>query len=209
MNKRIIPILITLFCAGYSYAGRPIKFGGQIGINVPFTSISKTYSSLNANNLTGFHLGPVLELSPTDFLSFNTALLFNYNTLEIKNDPLIFNLEPSTVNKMFSLQLPVLIEARYSILEIAAIYGEAGPYAEVGLLNFTKRTYLALGNDESFKSFDYNKLDYGLKFGFGFELLIFKIGASYSFGFPTHTFDNGYSSVDLKQRMLQIHLAIR
>lgn len=209
MNKKIMTIIIALLGAGYCYAGRPIKFGGQVGVNVPFTSISKAYSSLSANNLTGFHVGPVLELEPVDFLSFNTALLFNYNSLEIKSDPLILCNQPNTVNRMFSLQLPVLIELRHSVLEIASIYGEAGPYAEIGLLNFVKQTYSIPGNEESFKSFAYNKLDYGLKFGFGVEFLIFKLGASYSFGFPSHTFDNGYTSVDLKQRMMQIHLAIR
>jgi hypothetical protein len=169
MNKHVIfTVLIVLF--SFFSAEAEIRFGAKAGLNLAKTSFNT--QTLQSDNFTGFHIGPIVEIANPTGLGVNVAVLYSQQGLKIK--------ELSLEEKGSTLDIPVNLKLKIGLFDWVGIYGTAGPYGSFKLdgNNFTINNLEVIGSEFKQKSFGA-----GLNFGFGVELLKhFQIGANYKLG---------------------------
>jgi hypothetical protein len=161
-------LLVTLLFLGGLTAQAQLKIGVKAGVNLSKVSFSGAdmpddWDSV-VENLTGFQVGPILELTaPYGGFGFDIALLYSqqgFKTKNIKED-----------YKTGTLEIPLNLKGKLKFSDNFGGYITAGPYAGFVLSN-------NLG--EQFKSKTFGA---GLNLGAGFELLShFQIGVNYKLG---------------------------
>ena len=154
----------------------------------------------------GFNVGPILELPIKNVLSLETGILFTTkgNKLTGANKYLF-------KETMYYLDVPVLLKATMPVKKMK-IFGMAGVY--VGSALYGNR--LAEGEVNSVltrmkvdikwgdKSNEYDRIDYGLKFGAGVKVRRTQIGASYEIGLHDFWNDDLYK---VRNRVLEFYIA--
>jgi hypothetical protein len=162
MKKNVFFLLALLLMTSIT-AQAQFKFGLKAGVNLSSVSLSGNGAdNVDTKNLTGFQVGPTIELMiPILNLGFDAALLYSQQGFKINKE----NYKTNT------LEIPVNLKYKISALDIVGVYIAAGPYA-----NFRLSDDL-IGQAKS-KSFGA-----GLNFGLGAELLgHLQVGANYKFG---------------------------
>jgi len=156
MNRKkwLLPVLMTLmiFTASTMYA--QLHFGVKGGVNVSTVKFSKDI--IASENITGFHIGPMLEFMPGP-IGIDAAVLFSQKGFHDK--------EANENFKSNYIDVPVNLKMKIG-LPLVSPYVAAGPYV----------SFLVGGDKEKF-TVDYDAIKGQLKaktFGAG---LNFTVGA--------------------------------
>ncbi|MDR2843281.1 MAG: PorT family protein [Candidatus Symbiothrix sp.] len=166
MKKNVVFLIVILFMGGLS-AQAQLKYGLKVGLNlskVSFDGDNAAAAVVNDNMqyATGFLVGPMVEFTiPGVGLGFDAALLYAQEGFKVKNND----------TKMSNtLEIPVNLKYKLSIMELAGAFVAVGPYASFNLSD--------LEADYKAKTFGG-----GLNFGLGVEFLNhLQLGINYKLG---------------------------
>lgn len=185
--KKIAGLLLIALLVGISApAAAQLKFGIKGGINI--ASVSFNSDVLKSGNLTGFHVGPMLEAGlPLLGLGIDAALLYTQKGMDVSN--------PINSTKLRTDYIDVPVNLKWKLgLPIFKVYFAAGPY--IGFRVGGDKIWEIpgqLGEQIEAKSFNA-----GLNFGAGAELFNhLQVGLNYGLGL---TNDFSASSIDLKAK---------
>jgi len=167
MKKRIALIMFAVLCMSVFTTQAGIRIGVKGGVNLASTSLSEV-TNLKADNLTGFQIGPMIELSGLGF-GFDAAVLYSQYGMKTPDLTDLVNLKMKN-ETVSSLLVPVNLKMKFSLAGLAGAYVAAGPYA-----NFKMGTPADIKKQWGAKDFGA-----GLNFGAGVELLSkLQIGINY------------------------------
>ena len=192
MKKSAILILglclLTVFSAQAS-----IKFGVKGGVNLAKASFDA--DAIKPDNFTGFQVGVISEFTlPIIGLGMDAALLYSQQGVKFKK---VDGIEDEDDVKTSSLNIPLNLKYKFSLVGLAGVYFTAGPYVSFKLS----------GDDFSFKSpasglvqqYENKSFGAGLNFGAGVELLShLQVGANYQLGLTDDYSSIGANSETLK-----------
>jgi opacity protein-like surface antigen len=179
MKSIKIILTITLLIV-VSAAHSQIRIGAKGGVNVAYAKFSKDV--FDAENLTGFNIGPVIEFM-LGGLGFDAAVLYTQKGFKSKEE---------TVKDSY-LQIPVNLKYKFGLTSIKP-YIAAGPYIDLKIAgdNVWEIPSNVAGAKEQIKSKDFGA---GLNFGAGIEVAkMIQLGVNWSWGLT-----NNYSSFDVKE----------
>ena len=164
MKKYFVFIVLFSLLGGIG-AQAQLKFGLKAGVNLSaapdLTNVGTAFSALNANNLTGFQIGPMIEFGFIDL-----AVLYSQHGFTVKKESILEDY------KLNTLQIPLNLKLKLGILpKLLKVYGTAGPYINLNLSTNLKEQI----KEQTFGA--------GLNFGLGVELLKhLQVGANYQLG---------------------------
>lgn len=145
----------------------------------------------------GFNAGPVIDLYLKNMYSLETGILFSAKG----NKLLDINLWKES---MYYLELPVMLKASKPINKNTNVFAMAGGYLGNALYGIRKgndwKVDIGLGSKDN----EYDRLDYGLKFGAGIKIQRVQLGACYELGLKD--FDNTDDIKD-RTRVLEFYMA--
>lgn len=170
------------------------RLGIKAGVSLAKGTYEYTNASFSTENLTGFHAGLIGEVPLSDNVFINTGALFSMkgtklNVLGIGVD--------FSVNYV---EIPLNLAYKYDLGPVK-LFGQAGPYAGVGISAKMKgggeEETLDFGSDSD----QIKRIDYGVNFGAGVEIRKLILGVNYGLGLanmsndPDETVKNGVLSI--------------
>lgn len=195
--KRIIGLLVIALSlsAGYS-AHAQISFGVKGGVNISSVKLSKDI--IDSDNVTGFHIGPMVEMiAPVLGVGFDAAILYSQKGIDTQWESITTDYIDVPVNFKWKFGLPVL-----------KAYVAAGPYVgfRVGGDKLWEMPGSVVGQIKA-KSFGA-----GVNIGAGIELIRhLQVGINYGLGLTENysIYKEGDSSeAEAKHRTWSISAAI-
>ena len=175
-------ILSALLLLGIGQANAQVRLGVKGGLNI--ASVHFSSDVLQADNVTGFQVGPMIEGSlPLVDVGFDAAILYAQKGLETKT----VGGEKTTLKNDY-IDVPVNLKWKLG-LPVAKLYLTAGPY--VGFrVGGNKIWELSGSMVDQVKTKSFSA---GLNFGAGVELIShLQVGLSYGLGLT-----NNYSMESL------------
>jgi hypothetical protein len=175
MMKKSLFFLIVLFLTGVITTQAQLKFGLKAGVNLSNVSLDGNWvKNLEVENLMGFQVGPMVELTvPVIGIGLDAAVLYSNEGFKL-NEATIQDLGATVQAKNYkanNLLIPVNLKYKLIFLNVAGVYATAGPYVKFGLNSSLKDQY----ESKSFGA--------GLNFGLGVELLNhLQVGVNYQLG---------------------------
>jgi len=173
MKKKIAIMMVAILWIAAFSVQAGIRIGAKAGINL--SSASFNTSSLQTDNFTGFQVGPILEISGLTGLGFDAAVLYSQQGVNFTGASSLSDLS----GKSSTLDIPVNLKMKFSLVKVFGIYVAAGPYVSFKLDN--QGSYSS--NQETVKMEWMNKnFGVGLNIGGGIELIKhLQIGVNYQF----------------------------
>jgi len=163
MKGKIFILAILLIPAFTLQAG--VRIGAKAGINLSKANFNNDV--LKTGNVTGYQIGPVIEVSGESGLGFDIAALLSKHGLKAKEPKL--DLE-QTVK---TLDIPVNLKLKLPIKSPLGCYFTAGPYASFKLDE-------DICYNDIKEKWQTKKFGVGLNFGAGIELLNhLQVGVNY------------------------------
>lgn len=166
MKKKLFGILAALFVVMLTAApaSAQLKFGVRGGANI--SSMHFNSDLLKADNVTGFQIGPMMELmAPYVGLGFDAAILYSQKGMEVEGESVKTDYIDVPVNLKWKFGLPIL-----------KAYVAAGPY--VGFRVGGDKIWNVLSSQIEAKTFGA-----GVNLGAGVELVRhLQIGFNYGLG---------------------------
>ena len=159
MKKKIALFTFVILCMSVFTTQAGIRIGVKAGVNLANTSLSGI-KDLRTDNLTGFQVGPMIELSGLG-LGFDAAILYSQYGMKIPvdlTDPTNLKLKNETLS---NLLVPVNLKMKFSLMGMLGVYVAAGPY-----ISFKVSSPAAIKEAWDAKSFGA-----GLNIGGGVELI--------------------------------------
>lgn len=174
MKKKTTWAILVLMALVVLPAEAQLRFGVKGGVNI--SSVHFNSDLLDADNVTGFQIGPMIETSiPLVGVGVDAAILYSQKGMGIGSEEI----------KTDYIDVPVNLKWKFG-LPIVKAYLAAGPY--VGFRVGGDKVWKVIGEQIEAKSFSA-----GLNFGLGVELLShLQVGFNYGLGLT----DN-YSSTAL------------
>lgn len=169
MKKKIIAFLCAMaFLAVAIPAQAQLRFGVKGGLNI--TSVHFDSDLLKSDNVTGFHIGPMIEATmPLLGFGFDAALLYSQKGMESSSSGV------KTTMKTSYIDVPVNLKWKFG-LPIVKAYLAAGPYASFRVGG--DKIWNVLSDQLETKSFGA-----GLNFGAGVEIFNhLQVGFNYELG---------------------------
>lgn len=169
MKKKIIAFLCAVaFLAVAIPAQAQLRFGVKGGLNI--TSVHFDSDLLKSDNVTGFHIGPMIEATmPLLGFGFDAALLYSQKGMESSSSGV------KTTMKTSYIDVPVNLKWKFG-LPIVKAYLAAGPYASFRVGG--DKIWNVLSDQLETKSFGA-----GLNFGAGVEIFNhLQVGFNYELG---------------------------
>lgn len=169
MKKKIIAFLCAMaFLAVAIPAQAQLRFGVKGGLNI--TSVHFDSNLLKSDNVTGFHIGPMIEATmPLLGFGFDAALLYSQKGMESSSSGV------KTTMKTSYIDVPVNLKWKFG-LPIVKAYLAAGPYASFRVGG--DKIWNVLSDQLETKSFGA-----GLNFGAGVEIFNhLQVGFNYELG---------------------------
>lgn len=167
--KKIIVFLCALALVAVAIpAQAQLRFGVKGGLNI--TSVHFNSDLLKSDNVTGFHIGPMIEATmPLLGFGFDAAILYAQKGMESNSSGV------ATTMKTSYLDVPVNLKWKFG-LPIIKAYLAAGPYASFRIGG--DKIWNVLNDQLETKSFGA-----GLNFGAGVELFShLQVGFNYQLG---------------------------
>jgi hypothetical protein len=164
MKKSVFFLFAFLFITGVAVQAQ-FKYGLKAGLNLSTVSFSGNGTEdLEAENFTGFQVGPTIELMiPVVNFGIDASLLYSQQGFKVKGIEKDY--------KTNTLEVPVNLKYKISALDVVGVYIAAGPYAGFKL------------SDDLIEGAKSKSFSAGLNFGLGVELLgHLQIGANYKLG---------------------------
>ncbi|MFN3756380.1 MAG: porin family protein [Flavobacterium sp.] len=211
--KKIILTTFSLVAFTFSHAQSNVNTTSGLGFGVKGgVNFSNLYTEeVDDNNvLTSFHVGVFVTIPIVDFFGIQTEVLYSRKGAE-----LAYNNAFLTGTAQFRLnyiEVPVLL--KFNITENFNIH--AGPYVayliDADVVN--KSSNANFDFEENLNNDDFNKFDYGLSAGLGFDFNSFGIGARYNYGLATvgkerNFFGTNYAFPDGKNSNISIYAALK
>ena len=174
MKKKIIAFLCAMaFLAVAIPAQAQLRFGVKGGLNITsvhFDSVHFDSDLLKSDNVTGFHIGPMIEATmPLLGFGFDAALLYSQKGMESSSSGV------KTTMKTSYIDVPVNLKWKFG-LPIVKAYLAAGPYASFRVGG--DKIWNVLSDQLETKSFGA-----GLNFGAGVEVFNhLQVGFNYELG---------------------------
>jgi hypothetical protein len=190
-KMRILKIILftTIVFLGFNISfAQEISFRG--GLNHSQYQDKQYSEVLNEAGLKfnpGFNIGPIFELQATEIFSIETGILLNSKGFKSSYEFRGITVLNSEI--LYYMEIPVLCKVSIPINKFK-IFTVAGVYFAEALHG--KRTYGDIENSE--KEIwendifwgngysEYDRFDYGLKFGIGLRYLKWQMGANYDLG---------------------------
>ena len=152
----------------HSWPQAQLRFGVKGGLNI--TSVHFDSDLLKSDNVTGFHIGPMIEATmPLLGFGFDAALLYSQKGMESSSSGV------KTTMKTSYIDVPVNLKWKFG-LPIVKAYLAAGPYASFRVGG--DKIWNVLSDQLETKSFGA-----GLNFGAGVEVFNhLQVGFNYELG---------------------------
>ncbi|MDR2474362.1 MAG: PorT family protein [Bacteroidales bacterium] len=170
MKKLSVFVVALTLSVGMAQAQFGIKFGARAGLNV--NSLSYSWDDVKSENLIGFQIGPVLDVSILGF-GVEAGILYNQKGGKFK-----FGNESMDLRNSY---LDIPINLKYSLgLGGIGVYAAIGPNFSLALdgKNFGE----VLGAAEELKEGNVKNFEVGLNFGAGVKISKIGIGVQYGLG---------------------------
>lgn len=208
--KKIILSIASIIIGSVSYAQdnkSNTGFGIKGGVN--FTNLYT--DDVNDNNmLTSFNVGVFATLPLTSNLAIQPEVNFSRKGAELVYDNLFAS--GTAKFKLNYIEVPVLL--KINITDNFNIH--AGPYLAY-LINAQVTNESSGGSfdfEENFDNDDFEKFDYGLSGGLGFDFTSISIGARYNYGLATIGKErtiagNSYRFPDSKNSAISLYVALK
>ncbi|GHU54113.1 membrane protein [Bacteroidia bacterium] len=159
-------IVLILFVA--VPANAQLRLGIKGGLNI--ANVKLNSDIVKPYNVTGFHIGPLVELISPIGLGLDGAILYSQKGMDIGDEIVMTDYLEVPVNLKWKLQLPV-------IERVFKAYAAAGPYAQIRLSD-EKSTLNNIKDQIETKSFGV-----GVNLGIGVELFsVLQVGFNYGIG---------------------------
>jgi hypothetical protein len=173
--KKHVFLMVLFLLAGGAMLRAQVKFGLKTGVNLANVSLKGApEENLASSNLTGFAVGPMFEATiPVIGLGLDAAVLYSQQGFKVERESY----------KLNTLEVPVNLKWKLTLLKLIGVYATAGPYLQFNLSEDVREQLKA-------KSFGT-----GLNLGAGVELLNhLQVGVNYQRGltddFDSITFQN-------------------
>ncbi|SHJ69682.1 porin family protein [Flavobacterium haoranii] len=204
MKKKILTTLCLIGFISLSNAQESSSTGARFGLKggVNFTNLYVDDVD-DTNMLTSFNAGVFVELPITQGVAIVPELNYSRKGSEVQNTILTETYKSKF--KLSYLEMPVLLK-----LNLVPNFNlHAGPYVAY-LLN--AKTDVVDENGDRVESFEYdtddfNKLDFGLSAGLGFDFNNFGIGARYNYGLSEIDKDNNANGA--KNSAFNLYVALK
>lgn len=189
--KRVYLLILALVAWMAVPAQAQFKWGIKGGANISSIHFTNLPENFSTENLTGFHIGPTIELmAPLVGLGFDASILYSQTGMEIGTQ---------TVKSDY-LNIPVNLKWKIGIPAVK-VFAAAGPY--VGFRLGGGKIWDVLSDQIESKSFSA-----GLNLGAGVELIQhLQISATYQLGL-TDNYSVKQLKIDGKNRGWMISAAI-
>ena len=163
MKKAIIVLTILLIPALSLQAN--FRIGAKAGVNLAKATFST--EDLKTENFTGFQVGPIVEFTGLAGFGLDAAILYSQHGLK--------STELDYEEKVGTLDIPVNLKMKFSLMDLIGCYLTAGPYISFKLED---KVFSSSGKiQEQWKSKNFGA---GLNFGGGVELMKnLQIGVNY------------------------------
>ncbi|MBR2496940.1 MAG: PorT family protein [Parabacteroides sp.] len=189
-------LLVALLLLGFQSAKSQLRWGLKGGVNI--STVHFNSDLFKADNVTGFHIGPMIEgMVPGVGLGFDAAILYSQKGVEMKTEGISSSVKTDYVD------VPVNLKWKFGMPLVKA-YLAAGPYVgfRVGGDKFWDVPGNILGQVKA-KSFGA-----GVNFGAGIELIKYlQVGFQYSLGL-TDNYSVDKFDLETKNRGWSISAAI-
>ncbi|MBE6300845.1 MAG: PorT family protein [Parabacteroides distasonis] len=189
-------LLVALLLLGFQSAKSQLRWGLKGGVNI--STVHFNSDLFKADNVTGFHIGPMIEgMVPGVGLGFDAAILYSQKGVEMKTEGISSSVKTDYVD------VPVNLKWKFGMPLVKA-YLAAGPYVgfRVGGDKFWDVPGNILGQVKA-KSFGA-----GVNFGAGIELIKYlQVGFQYSLGL-TDNYSVDKFDLETKNRGWSISVAI-
>ena len=163
MKGKIFILAILLIPAFTLQAG--VRIGAKAGINLSKSAL--TGYSFKADNLTGYQIGPIIEISGTSGFGLDIAALYSQHGLKSKES------EISLEQTVKTLDVPVNLKLKLPITKPLGCYFTAGTY-----VSFKLDEDICYNNIKM--QWKTKKFGVGLNFGAGVELFRhLQVGVNY------------------------------
>lgn len=189
--KRVYLLILALVVWMAVPAQAQFKWGIKGGANISSIHFSDLPETFSTDNLTGFHIGPTIELmAPFIGLGFDASIMYSQTGMEIGTQ---------TVKSDY-LNVPVNLKWKIGIPAVK-VFAAAGPY--IGFRLGGGKIWDVLSDQIESKSFSA-----GLNLGAGVELIEhLQISATYQLGL-TDNYSIKQLKIDGKNRGWMISAAI-
>lgn len=177
MKKTVVLTILAFIALVTVPAKAQLRFGVKGGVNI--SSVHFNSDILNADNVTGFHIGPMIETTiPLVGVGLDAAILYSQKGMGVGPEEI----------KTDYLDVPVNLKWKFG-LPIVKGYLAAGPY--VGFRVGGDKIWDVIGEQIEAKSFSA-----GLNFGAGVELLShLQVGFNYGLGLTDNYSSKALSGV--------------
>ncbi|GHT40819.1 membrane protein [Bacteroidia bacterium] len=165
--KRIILVAALAVCA-FGNVQAQFGWGLKAGVNLIDAEVSGGTENFKSSNLTGFQVGPMIELMvPVIGIGVDAAVLYSQDGFKVAGEEF--------TNR--NLLVPVNLKYKLSFLGLIGAYATAGPYVK---LKLSSDDFNLAGFENAAKAKSFGA---GLNFGLGIELLShLQVGANYQLG---------------------------
>jgi hypothetical protein len=204
-------ILSTLAIFAFSVSQAQTNDGASFGIKGGINFSNLYTEDVDDNNvLTSFHAGIFISLPLTSFIAIQPEFLYSRKGAELVYDNAFA--QGTAKFRLNYLEVPVLL--KLNITE--NLNFQAGPYFAYLIDADIKNESAGGGLDfqESFNNDDFNKFDYGLAIGAGFDFDTFGFGIRYNYGLANVGKERDFAGTtytfpDAKNSNLSLFAAIR
>ena len=193
MKIKLIILCVLSFAVVNANAQR---LGLKAGVSLAKGKYEYTEASFSTENLTGFHAGLIGEVPLSDNLYLNTGALFSMKGTKISVLGIGVDFAVNYV------EIPLNLAYKYD-LGAVKLFGQAGPYAGVGISAKMKgggeEETIDFGSDTD----QLKRIDYGINVGAGVEIRKLIVGANYGMGLanmsndPDEVMKNGVISLSI------------
>ena len=184
MKKKMIVITLTILWMSILSLQAGIRIGVKAGVDLANAAFSTNV--FKSDNITGFQVGPVIEISGLTGLGLDAAVLYNQHGMNFKITSIFNNNELKTS----TLDIPLNLKIKVSLANRLGCYLTAGP-----CISFKLDDQSDFSSNQSLIKEEWRDKDFGvrLNFGAGLELLKhLQAGINYQFAL-TDDYSRDYS----------------
>ncbi|MDR1682727.1 MAG: PorT family protein [Candidatus Symbiothrix sp.] len=177
MKKNWIFLLALLLTSGITVQAQ-LKFGLKAGVNLSNVALDggALADNLEVDNFTGFHVGPIVEITvPILGIGLDAALLYSNEGFKVSGVKGLSDAQTALFGeietyKTNNLLVPVNLKYKLNVLNLIGAYAAIGPYAKFNI-------------DKMKEEYESKTFAAGLNFGIGVELLgHLQVGVNYQLG---------------------------
>jgi hypothetical protein len=197
---KLITIAIILSSGCDLCYAQQVSFRGGLNLSQFRNIVDRKFAPRDNQKFNiGFNAGPIIDLYLKNMFSLETGILFS-----AKGNKYFELNKHLWQENMYYLELPVMLKASKPINKNADVFAMAGGYVAEALYGNRKgygwNVDIGLGSKDN----EYDRLDYGLKFGAGIKIHRVQLGACFEVGLID--FEN-HDDIKDRTRVMEFYLA--